>query len=131
MYASIIIALLAAALTAGASATPAPMDTRQISNRRAVSARRAGTVIGEVDAGSGEQPLTVFNNPDSIGFGFVPRTVQITRSGASCGLFTGRIGNDANGNIACDLKTHVADIFSGDAPKDISDLGIECAFCSF
>jgi hypothetical protein len=131
MYASTITALLAAALMAGASAAPAPKDTRQISNRRAVSVRRTRTVIGEVNSGTGEQPLTVFNNPDSIGFGFVPQTIQITLSGASCSLFTGRIGNDANGNIACDLNTHVADIFFGDAPKDVSDLGIECAFCSF
>jgi hypothetical protein len=128
MYTSTITALLAAALMAGASAAPAPKDTRQISNRRAVSAQRTSTVISEVD---GEQPLTVFNNPDSIGFGFVPHTFQITLSGASCSLFTTRISNDANGNIACNLNTHVADIFFGDAPKDVSDLGIACAFCSF
>lgn len=132
MYASTITALLAAALMAGASATTsAPKDTRQISNRRAVSTRQTSTVIGEIDGGTGNQPLTIVNNPDSIGFGFVPKTIQITLSGASCSLFTGRIGNDANGNIACDLNTHVADVFFGDAPKDISALAIQCAFCSF
>lgn len=131
MYASTITVLLAAALMAGASVTPAPKDTRQISNRRAVSVRQTATVIGEVDGGAGEQPLTISNNPDSIGFGFNPKTIQITLSGASCSLFTGRIGNDANGNIACDLNTHVADIFFGDAPKDVSNLTIQCAFCSF
>jgi hypothetical protein len=131
MHASTITALLAAALMASASATPAPKDTRHISNRRAVSARQASTVIGEIGTLTGDQPLTVANNPDSIGFGFVLQTIQITLSGASCSLFTGRIGNDANGNIACDLNTHVADVFFGDAPKDVSNLNIQCAFCSF
>ncbi|USP76429.1 hypothetical protein yc1106_03703 [Curvularia clavata] len=131
MYCSKITTLLTAALLAGASAATAPKDTRQISNRRTVSARQTGTVIGEIDGGAGEQPLTILNNPDSIAFGFVPKTIQITLSGASCSLFTGRIGNDANGNVACDLNTHVVDIFFGDAPKDVSNLEIECAFCSF
>ena len=131
MYTSTITTLLAMALVAGASATPAPKDTRQISNRRAVSARQTPTVIGLVNGGTGDQPLTVVNNPDSIGFGFVPTSFTITLSGASCGLFTGRAGNDANGNVACDLNTHVADVFFGDGTKDVSGLAIQCAFCSF
>ena len=118
MYTSTLTTLLAAAaLMASASAAP--------------STRRAGTLIGQVDGGTGPQPLTLLNNPDSLAFGFNLKTIEITLSGASCALFTGRAGNDANGNVACDSSTHVADVFSGDGTKDVSNLNITCVFCSF